>query len=1622
MKKWLLSAATLLLSTSAWLQPLTGTYTIDPALPAGGSNYQTFAAFTTDLGTNGVSGPVTVNVKEGTYTEQINLGAITGSSATNTVTIQSDPTNTNDVIVTYANPSTTDGTVKTAGTQWVTIDGLTLQNTGSSTDRFMYIDDGCGNITMSNNKFEGNVHANTTSTSYALVYATTPAAVGTFTFDGNEFLNGSDVVYITGSTSSNTPKLVFTNNTATDYAAYGLYATYVDSLIVTNNTFTQAASSSTHYGIRTGWTTSTPGSYFQIEDNVIGGNTSGTFYGIYANYTNSTVNDSRIVNNMIYNAGSSTGTRYGMYIYSCANIDIFHNSVNIIDGSTTGGRAFYSSASTSSAITYTQGNYDIRNNIFVNTGGGYAAEIATNAQGHIATMNYNVFHGTNATPLRWGTTNHTLATWQVATLHDLNSAAGDPLFAGATDLHVAGTVANDMGDNTVGVANDIDGDVRPASGSTVVDAGADEYTPSSCLPVTDITVFNISYDQVDVTWSVNGLETMWNVEIVPAGTTPTGTGTSYNNDTVTLNMLTGSTDYDVYVQSDCGGAQGNWTGPFTFTTACGPIAAPWFEPFTVTSTPPCWSQSAVQGGPWVFTGNPGYTAAGTLDHTNGSQNNYAWMDFSVPDESVIIQSPLIDVSALNVPELRFWVWSHYDGALNPYNELFVEAFDGTNWNQLTLVQGDFGPQWTEFNVIIPPAYIFGSNLVQVRFRAEPSPASNTFNNDLLLDDVSIIEAPTGPEPIDIVLLDSDTSSAVFSWTSTGSETEWVVEYGPIGFTPGTGTSEMTTTMPDTITGLTPNMFYEFYVRAYCTPGDTSFYHGPIKFNTYGLGSYMEYEINCHPDGFVDISETGAANPLDSDGETGFQLPFPFYFQGDAVTQITVANNGVVIFNDISAQVSAFNSNTIATSAVEGLYPFWDDLQDNGGNVYFEEQGTAPNRRFIVQWEKKHDLNAAGTMYSFQLIMEEASGKVYYQYQNMVVGSTTYDNGNSATIGLAGTNQDFPLSYNNTSFLEENSCVEFYYTSCPKPTDLLLQYITPDEAAFSWTAGLSGEDTWTVVYDTAGFDPATSGTVLTVNPSPVVTLVGLEQLTDYDIYVMAICANGDTSRALFTTFRTLPLCSDPSGLQGSSVTDSLYTNWNWNQFDPNYPATGFDVAYGPTGYSVPNGATIYNGDVNFGDSIYDQNLLAGGVYEIYVQAVCDTLVSNWVGPITVTMPLDNDSVCGAETLPVDGVMYAFSNQGATTQPNENTIAPPVTGAQETDGWLNNNLNFTTWFKFTAPASGKVRIDGSDIGFNGQAAVYEAISCNDFTSFNLIAANDDEIDGVSLAPNFTICGLTPGAEYFLMHDSYSTSQTGTYSLRMTELALDAGTANPTLEICSQETINLFDGISGYQPGGMWVDLDGTFHIEDDSLFNTSGLAYETYNFEYRLEDGCAMDSTVAQYQVYAPSMAGDDGSITICKNEPGSLVSAVGGTFDAGGTWYDFGNNPKNDGNIALGELNIPGNYNFSYIVGNGVCPDDTSIVTVSVLSNCDFWSVDELAKEGISVFPNPTRDYVQVTFESAMNNVAVTVTDANGKVIQTLNKENNSNLVSVDLSGLETGVYFLKIESETFSGVERIIKQ
>jgi len=80
-------------------------------------------------------------------------------------------------------------------------------------------------------------------------------------------------------------------------------------------------------------------------------------------------------------------------------------------------------------------------------------------------------------------------------------------------------------------------------------------------------------------------------------------------------------------------------------------------------------------------------------------------------------------------------------------------------------------------------------------------------------------------------------SADLSWVENGTATIWTIEYGPTGFSIGTGTVLFgVSTNPFTLTNLMPCMTYDFYVRAHCGAGVFSAWGGPHEFST----SYMPF--------------------------------------------------------------------------------------------------------------------------------------------------------------------------------------------------------------------------------------------------------------------------------------------------------------------------------------------------------------------------------------------------------------------------------------------------------------------------------------------------------------------------------------------------------------------------------------------------------------------------------------------------------------------------------------------------------------------------------------------------------------------------------------------------------------
>ncbi|HOZ30609.1 MAG TPA: choice-of-anchor J domain-containing protein [Bacteroidales bacterium] len=118
--------------------------------------------------------------------------------------------------------------------------------------------------------------------------------------------------------------------------------------------------------------------------------------------------------------------------------------------------------------------------------------------------------------------------------------------------------------------------------------------------------------------------------------------------------------------------------------------------------------------------------------------------------------------------------------------------------------------------------------------------------------------PVACEQVGEVEVTSTSNTSVgLEWDDTGA-VFYEIEYGPVDFNLGTGTSVSSiTTNYKTVTGLTTNTAYDFYVRAYCGSSfGFSEWTGPVYCKTYPCpnGCFYTFVLNdYHGDGWDDVS-------------------------------------------------------------------------------------------------------------------------------------------------------------------------------------------------------------------------------------------------------------------------------------------------------------------------------------------------------------------------------------------------------------------------------------------------------------------------------------------------------------------------------------------------------------------------------------------------------------------------------------------------------------------------------------------------------------------------------------------------------------------------------------------------
>ncbi len=149
--------------------------------------------------------------------------------------------------------------------------------------------------------------------------------------------------------------------------------------------------------------------------------------------------------------------------------------------------------------------------------------------------------------------------------------------------------------------------------------------------------------------------------------------------------------------------------------------------------------------------------------------------------------------------------------------------------------------------------------------------------------------------------------------------------------------------------------------------------------------------------WTDIGETGTVSTATGDDAAEI-VPIGFNFNswGIDFDSLAVSTNGYLTFGSLGTDFS--NASIPTASGDNGVIaPFWDDLATGSGRIVYQTVGTAPYRRFIVQWDGVQRLgDATGVLY-FQAVLHETSNAISFHYAELA-GSTAF-RGDSATIGI-----------------------------------------------------------------------------------------------------------------------------------------------------------------------------------------------------------------------------------------------------------------------------------------------------------------------------------------------------------------------------------------------------------------------------------------------------------------------------------------------------------------------------------------------------------------------------------------------------------------------------------------------
>jgi len=500
------------------------------------------------------------------------------------------------------------------------------------------------------------------------------------------------------------------------------------------------------------------------------------------------------------------------------------------------------------------------------------------------------------------------------------------------------------------------------------------------------------------------------------------------------------------------------------------------------------------------------------------------------------------------------------------------------------------------------------------------------------------------------------NSADLLWQAGGNETSWNLEWGVSGFTLGSGTllNGLTSTNYS-LSSLSNNTSYDFYVQANCSNSNLSSWSSPYTFNTNNIST----GASCG---------TFTLELYDSYGDGWNGASLDVIINGSPFQNITLANgNGPEIFtfptdsNDIIDLI--YNTGS------------WDDentynLSDNSGNLIISQgafgfiSGIDPISVFGIEactscpppTNLSANTSTAGTAL---LNWNGGSGSF-----NIEWGPIGFIQGSGTLLNNISVNSYLLNGLNNSTtydFYVQEACSANEISTWAGP----LSFTTASVAGSCGLFNLELYDSFGDGWNGGSIDVAINGnitlnglTILTgggpeifpisVNIGDVVNFIynggAYQDENSYKVFDqngVMLFEEGISNVVPNSVFgvEACPSCPAPSNLSANTSTaGSALLDWSGGT----NPFGGtFNIEWGPTGFNQGNGTIINNINSN---SYLLSGLGSITTYDYYVQEVCNANdLSSWVGPLTfTTIYFSSGSECGIYNLKLINTTGANGN--------------------------------------------------------------------------------------------------------------------------------------------------------------------------------------------------------------------------------------------------------------------------------------------------------------------------------------------------------------------------------------------